>query len=123
MINRMPIQGILSSPAAFSQAKFDQLKRQVQEGTVQREHTWMDQAEHSFSYIPKPKTTSEPATPPHAFTTDSMNKIIRQEDASGYPNMKLADAFFPFSYQGHLLNPAFHELDPIFGGQKVDFHL
>lgn len=120
----MPVQGILSSPAAFSQAKFDQLRQQVDDGTVRRTQDLHQQTEHVFEYIPKPKTESGPGgTPPNAFTPQKTTQIIRQNEASGYQALKIADAFFPFTYQGHLLNPAFHMLDPVFGGQKVDFHL
>lgn len=120
----MPVQGITQSDAAWSQAKFDGLKKQVEQGTVDRVHELHDQTSHAFQYIPKPKTESGPGgTAPNTFTFEWTSNLIRDVQASGYKALKIADAFFPFTYQGHLLNPAFHELDPAFGGQKVDFHL
>jgi hypothetical protein len=120
----MPVVGVGSSPIAFSQAKFDQLKQQVDDGVARRKAQQEQQTQHVFSYIPAPKTESGPGgEAPNTFTPEWSHSLFREIQASGYQSIKLAEALFPFTYQGHMLNPAFHVLDPVFGGQKVDYHL
>jgi len=118
----MPVQGILSSPAAWSQAKFDQLRREVDQGTKRKVESLATISTNPAIDI-KPKTESGPAVAPHAYTPQSLQNLEREFAAHGYPATKIADAFFPFTYSGHMLNPAFHVLDPAFGGQKADFHV
>jgi len=124
MIKRMPVAGVASGPAAFTEAKFAQWSQELQQSTVQRNAQLRQQEQQVFTYIPKPKTESGPGgTAPNTYTPEWSHNLFRDIQASGYQAIKLTDAFFPFTYQGHLLNPAFHVLDPIFGGQKVDYHL
>ncbi|HEX6511273.1 MAG TPA: hypothetical protein VF157_03170 [Chloroflexota bacterium] len=120
----MPLQGIESSAAAFSQAGFDQLKSQVDAGTVARIQELRQQTQEAFAYIPPPPTTDGPGgRPPAEYTTQYMNEMIRAVQASGYAALSLGSAWPPQTYQGHLLNGAFHTLDPVFGGLKADYRI
>ncbi len=113
-----------SSPAAFTEAKFEQWQQQLQQATVQHNQELRQQTEATKNWFPPPRTESGPGGQAvHMFTPQSEQELFRSIQASGYQSIKLADAFFPFTYQGHMLNGAFHVLDPIFGGQKADYHL
>jgi hypothetical protein len=119
-----PIQGISSSQAAFSQAKFDQLKQQVTNGTVEHVHELHNQTARDFEYIPTPKTSAGPGgTPPLSYTPEARDRLFRQIENSGYHALSLGSAMFPETYQGHLLDPEYHLRNPVYGGLKVDFRL
>jgi hypothetical protein len=120
----VPVQGISSSDAAFSQVKFDRLKQQVQQGTANKSQALHQQTEATKHWLGSPRTEAGPGGDAvWMFTPQSNTHLLRSIQASGYQSLKLADAFFPFTYSGHMLNPAFHVLDPVFGGQKADYHI
>lgn len=120
----MPVQGILTSPAAFSQAEFDQLKQQVQQGTVARTQALHAQTAAAKQWFAPPKTEAGPGGGPVWMNTpQSTNQLIQALEADGYAGVKLGDAWPAFTYQGHMLNGSFHVLDPVFGGLKVDYRL
>jgi hypothetical protein len=117
------IAGISSSDAAFSQAKFDQLKQQVNAGTVAHNQALHEQTAATAHWFAPPRTEAGPGgAGVWMFTPQSANQLYRQLEADGYAALSLGGAWPAFTYQGHMLNGAFHELDPIFGGLKADFH-
>jgi len=119
----VPVGGISTSGAAQHQAGFDQLKEEVQQGTLRRTGELHELTEKAWHFIPPPKTEAGPGgTPVWLSTPQSTNDLIRSVQASGYPALRLGSAFPPNSYAGHMLNPFFHVLDPVFGGLKVDYH-
>ncbi|HVA22768.1 MAG TPA: hypothetical protein VMW62_00060 [Chloroflexota bacterium] len=119
----MPIQGILTSDAAFSQAKFDQLKQQVDDGAVSRSQALHAQTAATANWFPKPRSEAGPGGDAvWMFTPQSADALYNSLQADGYAAVSLGSAWPPFTYEGHLLNGAFHTLDPIFGGLKADFH-
>ena len=120
----MPIQGISSSDAAFSQAGFDQLKEQVQQGTVRRTAELRDFTQ-SFTPLVPPirREAGGGGDAVWMNTPESTDALVRQVEASGYAALSLGGAWPPFPYEGHLLNGGFHQLDPMFGGLKADYKL
>ena len=120
----MPVQSISTSDAAFSQARFDQLKQQVQQGTSDRTAALHQQTAADANWFPPPKTEAGPGgTPPWMFTPQATTDLIRSIQADGYAALSLGGAWPQFSYQGHMLSGAFHTLDPVFGGLKADYHI
>ena len=120
----MPVQGIESSSAAFTQAKFDQLRQQVDQGTLAKSAALHQQTQATKNWFPAPVTEAGPGgKPPRMFTPEATSQLIRSIQASGYQALKLGSAFFSFTYSGHMLNPSFHSLDPVFGGLKADYHI
>jgi hypothetical protein len=56
------------------------------------------------------------------FTPQSADALYSALQAGGYAALSLGGAWPHFTYQGHMLNGSFHQLDPMFGGLKADFH-
>ena len=120
----VPVQGIESSSAAFTQSRFDALRQEVDSGTVARNAALHQQTQATKQWFPPPRTAAGPGGhPPSFFTPERTDGLIQQIQASGYKAISLGSALFPFTYSGHMLNPAFHMLDPVFGGLKADYHI
>jgi hypothetical protein len=120
----MPIQGILTSPAAFSQAEFDQLKQQVQAGTVARDQALRAQTNAAKDLFPPPRTEAGAGGDAvWMLTPESTNQLIQALQADGYAALSLGGIWPPNTYQGHMLNGSFHVLDPVFGGLKADYRV
>lgn len=120
----MPVQGILSSDAAFSQANFEQLKQQVEQGTANRTEARREYTQAAANWFPPPTMSSGPGgTPPMMWSPQSMNQLIRQVQADGYAALKISDIWPQYDYQGHMLSSSFHQLDPVFGGLNVNYSL
>ncbi len=119
----VPVGGIASSGASMHQGQFDQLKEQVQGGTVARNHALHELTAAAFQYIPKPKTDAGPGNAPMwLLTPQTLHRLIEEDQTSGYSATRLGSAFPPNSYQGHMLNQFFHMLDPVYRGLEADFH-
>ena len=108
----MPVKGVASSDIAFSQAKFDQIKQQVAQATVEHNQALHEQTQATKHWFAAPRTEAGPGGQAvWMFTPESKDALFHSIQASGYQSLKLADAFFPFTYQGHMLNGAFHVLE------------
>jgi hypothetical protein len=118
----MAVVGILSSPAAFSQAEFEQLKQQATEGTAQRQAQWRNFAVDFQGTVPPPKTQAgSGSTAVWMNTPASQSEVTRQIESEGYSAVRLAPRQFQSTYAGHLLDRSWHLL-PGFGAGHVDFH-
>ena len=97
----MPVQGITQSPAAFSQALFDQVKRDIAENG------------HGLD-VPRRTESGPGGRPPNEYTPQSANAQFRDFVAHGFPAVQLAPTQFQSDYAGHLLSEQFHLLNPGF---------
>ncbi|GEM_PF-6603610 len=120
----VPVGGIATSGASLHQDQFDALKKQVQQGTVERDHELREFTQQAWRYIPPPKTEAGPGGPPMwTLTPRTLHEMIQEAQTSGYSQVSLGSAFPPNTYQGHMLNRYFHMLDPVYRGLEADFHV
>jgi hypothetical protein len=118
----MAVIGILSSSAGFSQAEFEQLKRQATDGTSQHQAQWRNFAVAFQGSVPAPKTESGPGGAAVWMNTPTTeNQITHQIESEGYNATRLAPTQFESTYEGHLLDRSWHLLSG-FGAGHLDFH-
>lgn len=119
---RMAVSGILSSPAAFSQAEFEQLKQQATTGTAAHQAQWRNFALDFQGSVPAPRTQAGSGGAAVWMNTPAtQDAVTRQIEGEGYNATRLAPAQFQPTYSGHLLDRSWH-LMPGFGAGHVDFH-
>jgi hypothetical protein len=95
----------------------------VQQGTAQHDQALHAQTAAGGAMIPPARTEAGPGGEAvWMFTPQSADALYRALQADGYAALSLGGAWPTFTYQGHMLNGAFHTLDPAFGGLKADYH-
>jgi len=101
--------GITQTPAAFSQAQFDQNKRSV---------------DLNGGNLAVPiRTQGGPGGGP-VWTNTVQSQVSTERDLNSHGSnaLRLAPTQFESTYMGHLLDQDFHVLNPSYGTAHIDFH-
>src|SRR5690349_24432439 len=85
----VPVQGIESSSAAFTQSRFDALRQVVDSGTVARNDALHQQTQATKQWFPRPRTAAGPGgQPPYFISPVRSDALVKQIQARGYQSVR-----------------------------------